>query len=134
MDGHRPLCAFGRIVRESGIDLRDLRFRCRFHRAVIETATEYRSQFRPSPVGRRLGYQEMEERVVGSGNGPPEAGLMLRALRMQTLKDLGEYEQVVGKRHGSSQSRLFEVGLLGLAAEVEVGKNAPFFQGLNLLD
>ncbi len=58
----------------------------------------------------------------------------MRALRMQTPKVLGEFQQVVGKRHGSLQGRLIEVGLLGLAAEVEIGKHAPFFQGLDLLD
>lgn len=133
MDSRRLLRAFGRIVFESGIDLRDLRFGGRLHRAVIETAAEYRSQLRPGPVSRCLGYQEMEERVVGRGNGPPQAGLM-RALRVQICKVLGEFEQVIGKPHASYQGRLIEFGLLGLAAKVEVRKHAPLFQGLNFLD
>jgi len=58
----------------------------------------------------------------------------MRALRVQICKVLGEFEQLVGKRHASCQGGLIEFGLLGLAAEVEVGKHAPLFQGLNLLD
>src|SRR6202044_1530944 len=64
MDGHRFLCAFRRIAFESSIDLRDLHFRGCLHRAVFETATKYRSQLRPRPVGSCLGYQETEERIV----------------------------------------------------------------------
>ena len=62
----------------------------------------------------------MEERVVGRGNGPPKAGLM-RSLPAQICEVLGEFEQVIGKRHASYQSRLIEFGLFGLAAEVEIG-------------
>ena len=58
----------------------------------------------------------------------------MRALRVQICKVLGEFEQIVGKRHASCQGWLIELGLLGLAAEVEVGKHAPLFQRLNLLD
>jgi len=49
------------------------------------------------------------------------------ALRVQICKLLSELEQVVGKRHGSCQGGLIELGLLGLAAEIEVGKHAPLF-------
>jgi hypothetical protein len=58
----------------------------------------------------------------------------MRALRVQIRKVLGKFEQIVGKRHASCQGRLIEFGLLGLAAEVEVRKHAPLFQGLNFLD
>src|SRR5258706_15281262 len=63
---------------------------------------------------------------------PPEARLM-RVLRVQIGKVFGEFKQIVGKRHASCHDRLIEFGLLGLATEVKVGKDAPSFQGLNLL-
>jgi hypothetical protein len=56
----------------------------------------------------------------------------MRVLRVQIGKVLGKFEQVVVKRHASCQSRLIEFGLLGLAPEIEVGKNAPLFQGLHV--
>ena len=55
-------------------------------------------------------------------------------LKVQICKVSGEFEQIVGKRHGSRQGRLTELGLLGLATEVEIGEHAPLFQGLNLLN
>ena len=58
----------------------------------------------------------------------------MRTFRVQIGKVLGEFEQIVGKRRASCRGRLIELGLLGLATEVEVGKHAPLFQGLNLLD
>lgn len=57
----------------------------------------------------------------------------MRDLSVQICKVLGEFEQVVGKRHASRHGPLIEFGLLGLAAEVEVGKHTPLFQGLNFL-
>src|SRR5438093_7821274 len=58
----------------------------------------------------------------------------MRALRVQICKGLCDFEQVVGKRHASCQCWLIELGLLGLAAEVEIGEHAPLLQGLNLFD
>jgi hypothetical protein len=56
------------------------------------------------------------------------------ALSVQVCEVLGEFEQIVGKRHASGQNRLIEFGLFGLAPEIEVGKHAPLFQRLNLFD
>lgn len=58
----------------------------------------------------------------------------MRELRVQIGEVLGEFEQVVGKRHALYRGRLIELSLLGLGAEVEVGKHAPLFEGLNLLN
>src|ERR1022692_1299570 len=52
---------------------------------------------------------------------------------LQICEVMGEFEQIAGKRHASRQRRWIQFGVLGLAAEVEVGKHAPSFQGLNLL-
>lgn len=57
----------------------------------------------------------------------------MRVLGVQIGKMLGQFEQIVGKRHPLCQGRLTELGLLRLAAEVEVGENSPLFQWLNLL-
>jgi hypothetical protein len=54
-------------------------------------------------------------------------------LSVQICEVMGEFEQIAGKRHASRQRRWIQFGVLGLAAEVEVGKHAPSFQGLNLL-
>ena len=132
VDGYAILCLFLGIILKRGVNFGDLRRRGRFHLAMIEAAPEDRSQLRPSPVGRCLAYQEMEKRVVSSGNGPSEAGLMW-ATGMQVCKMLCKFEQIVVKRHSSDHRRLIEFGLLGLASEVEVGEHAPFFERLDLL-
>ena len=58
----------------------------------------------------------------------------MRAFRVQIAKMLGQFEQIIGKRHPLCQGRLVEPGLLRLAAEIEIGEDAPLFQWLNLLD
>jgi len=58
----------------------------------------------------------------------------MRVLWVQIGKMLGQFEQIVGKRHPLCQGRLVELGLLRLAAKVEIGEDAPLFQWLNLLD
>ncbi len=53
---------------------------------------------------------------------------------VQSGHALGQFQQLSGKLHRLYQSRLFHLGVLGLAAEIEVGKYAKPLQRLDLLN
>lgn len=56
----------------------------------------------------------------------------MRARRVQICNIPGEFEQVVGEPHLLCNGPLIEFGLFGLAAEVEIRKDLPSFQRVNL--
>ena len=74
----------------------------------------------------------MEDGVISGRDGPAEARLV-GLLGMQARKSFGEAQQFLRKLHRLDQSRLFHLGVLRLAAEIEVGKYAPTLQRLDFL-
>lgn len=76
--------------------------------------------------------QEMEESIVCSGYGAPQAGLTGSFL-LPFRKMSGLLQQVIGVSHrGSCPSRVVKVSLLGETAKIEIVVQ-PLFIGSDLI-
>ena len=117
---------------EGSVDLGHLRFAGRFHRIVVKTTTELVSQFGARPVGSCFRDEEMENGVISRRDGPAKTRLV-DVFGVQSGDARGQFQQLSGKFHRLDQSRLFQLGLVRLAAEIEVGKYAPTLQRLDFL-
>lgn len=101
------------------------------HCAVIIGSTELRSECCITPIGNRLGNQQVEDSVVGRGYGPPKARLCW-GLRVDKYERL--FHEIVMVCHLSCPFWILPALVFRIAPEVEVRVQPPILHRSQLVE
>lgn len=85
------------------------------------------------PVLRSLSREQMKNRIVSCRNRAAKVDLLRLVWQIELREENGVRYQIVMVRHRSAENLFFEPRLFGLAPKVEVWKQIPSANGVELL-